>query len=75
MSINILKSVLNSLIDPVQSAKAAGLRYTTDSQPGIQRQRMGREFSYIDLDGNRIPPSSERERIKALVIPPAWTDV
>lgn len=68
-------SVLDPLLDPVQSAKAAGLRYTTDSQPGIQRQRVGRGFSYIDPNGNRIPPSPERDRIKALVIPPAWTDV
>ncbi|MGB7417158.1 MAG: DNA topoisomerase IB [Thermosynechococcaceae cyanobacterium] len=63
------------LCDPVQSAKSAGLRYVSDDQPGIERQKVGRGFSYIDLDGNRIAPSPERDRIQALAIPPAWTDV
>lgn len=67
--------MLDTLVDPVQSAKAAGLRYTSDCKPGIQRQRVGRGFSYFDPEGKRIPPSPERDRIKALAIPPAWTDV
>ncbi|MEO0377562.1 MAG: DNA topoisomerase IB [Cyanobacteria bacterium P01_A01_bin.17] len=65
----------NLLADPVQSARAAGLRYVSDDRPGIQRQKVGRGFSYIDLDGDRIPPSPERDRIQALAIPPAWTEV
>ncbi|PZD71214.1 hypothetical protein C1752_07490 [Acaryochloris thomasi RCC1774] len=65
----------NLLADPVQSARAAGLRYVSNDRPGIQRQKVGRGFSYIDLDGNRIPPSPERDRIQALAIPPAWTEV
>lgn len=65
----------NLLADPVQSARAAGLRYVSDDRPGIQRQKVGRGFSYIDPDGNRIPPSPERDRIQSLAIPPAWTEV
>ncbi|WP_010479359.1 DNA topoisomerase IB [Acaryochloris sp. CCMEE 5410] len=65
----------DTLVDPVQSAKAAGLRYTNDNQPGIRRQRVGKGFSYFDVEGSRIPSSPERDRIKALAIPPAWTDV
>lgn len=59
----------DTLVDPVQSAKAAGLRYTNDNQPGIRRQRVGKGFSYFDVEGSRIPSSPERDRIKALAIP------
>jgi DNA topoisomerase I len=61
--------------EAIASAKAAGLRYTTDSKPGIRRQRRGRNFTYTDADGKAIRAASELARIKALVIPPAWTGV
>lgn len=61
--------------DPIQSAKVAGLRYVTDEQPGIRRQRWGRGFSYIDIDGSRIKDKKRRAQFKALVIPPSWQDV
>jgi DNA topoisomerase-1 len=62
-------------IEPPQAAQAAGLRYVSDEQPGIRRQRWGRGFSYLDAKGDRIQDSPERERLKALPIPPAWEDV
>jgi DNA topoisomerase IB len=43
--------------------------------PGIQRVRRGRGFSYVDADGRRVSDPETLERIAALVIPPAWTDV
>ncbi len=58
-----------------EHAKAAGLRHVTDSRPGIRRKRAGRGFSYVGLDGKPIRDRDEIRRIKALVIPPAWTDV
>src|SRR3712207_809212 len=61
--------------DPVESAKAAGLRYVTDTGPGITRKRAGKSFSYIGPDGKPIRNPDERERIKSLGIPPAWTEV
>jgi DNA topoisomerase I len=61
--------------DPVSSARAAGLRYTTDTRPGIRRKRKGRTFTYLTPDGTTVRDSAELARIKALVIPPAWTDV
>jgi DNA topoisomerase-1 len=61
--------------DPVESAKAAGLRYVTDTGPGIRRRRAGKHFSYIGVDGRPIRDPNELKRIKALAIPPAWTDV
>ena len=61
--------------DPVESAKLAGLRYVSDAAPGIGRRRSGRGFSYRDADGKTIRDRAVLRRIKALVIPPAWTDV
>jgi DNA topoisomerase-1 len=58
-----------------QSAKAAGLRYVSDEQPGIQRKKWGRGFSYFDAAGDRIQDPNELDRLKALPIPPAWEDV
>lgn len=61
--------------DPRETAKAAGLRYVTDEEPGITRRRRGRGWSYHRPDGSLIEDPDERERIEALAIPPAWTDV
>jgi DNA topoisomerase-1 len=63
------------ITDPVESAKAAGLRYVSDRRPGIRRKRAGKHFSYIGLDGKPIRDKAELERIKSLGIPPAWTEV
>jgi len=59
----------------VESAKAAGLRYVTDSVPGIRRRRAGRGFSYVDPDGRVIREREHIRRFRSLVIPPAWSDV
>jgi DNA topoisomerase I len=61
--------------DPAASAKAAGLRYVTDRRPGIRRERVRDDFCYVDPDGQLIDDLKELARIKALAIPPAWTDV
>jgi DNA topoisomerase I len=57
------------------AARVAGLRYTTDARPGIERIRAGRGFSYRDAEGRPIRDEAVRERIVSLAIPPAWTDV
>jgi DNA topoisomerase-1 len=62
-------------VAPEESAQAARLRYVSDTQPGIQRQRAGRGFCYRGLDGRPIRDPAVLRRIKALAIPPAWTDV
>jgi DNA topoisomerase-1 len=43
--------------------------------PGIRRKGAGRGFTYVGADGQRIDDANVIERIKALAIPPAWTDV
>lgn len=62
-------------VDPVESAKAAGLRYVTDDEPGIRRRKSGKGFSFVDPQGKTVKDSKVVERIRKLAIPPAWTDV
>ena len=57
------------------SARAHGLRYSTDARPGITRRRTGRAFSYRGADGAVIRDASTLERVRKLAIPPAWTEV
>ena len=62
-------------VAPVESAKAAGLRYVSDTSPGIHRRRVGKHFSYTGLDGKPIHDEQELKRIRSLAIPPAWNIV
>lgn len=62
-------------VEPVESAKAVGLRYVTDTIPGFSRKKKGKQFEYLDLKGKPLKAPSHLARIKSLVIPPAWTDV
>jgi DNA topoisomerase I len=50
------------------------LRRTSPSDPGWTRRRAGRGFVYLDERGERLGPE-EAQRVRDLVIPPAWTDV
>jgi DNA topoisomerase-1 len=68
------KLKLAAVKDPVASARAAGLRYTSDDKPGIRRVRRGRAFRYLDTRGKAVK-SGDLKRIRSLVIPPAWTRV
>ena len=66
---------MTATCDPVETAVEAGLRYVSDEQPGIRRRKRGNGFSYEKSDGTPITDPKERERIAAIAIPPAWTDV
>lgn len=56
-------------------ARQAGLIYVTDAESGIRRRRAGRGFCYLDPDGVPIRDRDTLSRIRALAIPPAYTDV
>ncbi|HTO96253.1 MAG TPA: hypothetical protein VMK66_04335, partial [Myxococcales bacterium] len=58
-----------------EAAIRAGLQYVTDGVAGIRRKRAGKGWTFFSPDGAPIHDRAERERIKALVIPPAWTSV
>lgn len=60
--------------DPVQSAAAVDLVYVTDTQPGILRNRAGSHFVYLQ-NGTAVKNKEVLERIRSLVIPPAWENV
>ena len=59
----------------MDSAKSAGLRYSADTGPGIQRVRHGASFRYLGPEKKTIRQADVLERIRGLVIPPAWTHV
>jgi DNA topoisomerase-1 len=69
------QAALEQLKDPVQSAKAVGLRYVTDHKAGIRRVKAGHGFSYRNPSGKTVHDHNALARIKRLAIPPAWTDV
>ncbi|MGC3993856.1 MAG: DNA topoisomerase IB [Propionicimonas sp.] len=50
------------------------LRRVSPNVPGWRRTRHGRGFSYTDAEGRPLT-AEERDRVAALVIPPAWRDV
>lgn len=51
------------------------LRYSSDDEPGYRRHGTTR-FRYVDArSGRPVRRAAELERIAALAIPPAWTDV
>ncbi|ROS28005.1 DNA topoisomerase IB [Cellulomonas sp. PhB150] len=51
------------------------LRRVRIDSPGWTRRKHGRTFVYLDLDAARIADEEHLERIVALAIPPAWSDV
>lgn len=59
----------------IESAEAAQLSWCSDDQPGIRRVKAGKGFGYKDSKGKTISDARTLDRIGALVIPPAWTDV
>lgn len=73
--IKLSNKKINAILgDAEKSAKVVNLVYVHDKQPGIKRRRKGTTFVYY-LGKHKITDASELERIKKLVIPPAWEDV
>lgn len=68
-------STAPKLVIGQQSARAAGLRYATGEAPGITRHRKGKSFIFKDRRGRVIRDARTLARVRALVLPPAWTDV
>src|SRR5688572_2536267 len=64
-----------SVAKPLAAAKAASLRYVSDAAPVIMRRRKGKGFVYVSPDRKTVRDPAHLDRIKSLVIPPAWADV
>lgn len=52
-----------------------GLSWCSDDNPGLTRRRAGKGWSYRDAQGRPVKDPRVLDRIRALAIPPAWTDV
>jgi len=61
--------------DALQAAAEAGLRYVSDTEPGLTRVKANGGFEYRDQRGERVDHEATLARIRALAIPPAYTDV
>jgi len=51
------------------------LRRSTLDKPGLTRKRRGKGFAYYDSDGDLLTDEKTLQRVKDLVIPPAWKKV
>lgn len=52
-----------------------GLTWCSDEAPGLSRRRSGKGFLYLDQAGAIIRDPRTLDRIRALAVPPAWTEV
>ena len=67
--------IVKIMKDPVKSAKAVSLVYTSDREAdGIIRRKWGKKFVYYSGD-EKIKDQEEIQRINKLAIPPAWENV
>ncbi|CAL66868.1 DNA topoisomerase IB [Christiangramia forsetii] len=60
--------------NPHEAVKLANLRYVSENLLSIERKKVGRGFAYYKKE-EKISDKKTLERIKELVIPPAWKDV
>ncbi|NEC52492.1 DNA topoisomerase IB [Actinospica acidiphila] len=51
------------------------LHHSRPTDAGYRRLRHGRGFRHLDVTGEPLRDRAELARVRALVIPPAWTDV
>lgn len=64
-----------SVVQAHQHARANGLIYVSDAEPGIVRHKRGKGFYYLRPDDKRVTETRVLDRIRMLAIPPAYTDV
>ncbi len=60
--------------DPEKTATIINLVYVHDFQPGIMRIKKGKGFEYR-IEDKKLTDKTILQRIKGLVIPPAWENV
>jgi DNA topoisomerase-1 len=69
------EEVAQAIVDSRDAAESVGLTYVSDEKPGIRRRKAGKGFTYRDPTGETVKDPSTLGRIRALAVPPAWTDV
>ena len=65
---------ISDLIDLEAFPEMAELIYVSNGDPGISRVRKGKKFEYFYKD-KKLTSEKHLQRIKSLVIPPAWENV
>src|SRR5215475_13870683 len=68
------KQFLQADKDYQRSASAVSLIYVRDNQPGIRRAKNSNGFTYV-FNKKKVSDKKTLDRIRKLVIPPAWTEV
>ncbi|HEY5809206.1 MAG TPA: hypothetical protein VIT67_14630, partial [Povalibacter sp.] len=63
------------IVQAQRHARASGLIYVTDAEPGISRVRRGKGFCYLSVNRRPVVSADTLDRIRKLAIPPAYTDV
>jgi DNA topoisomerase I len=63
------------MIEVLEAAREAHLRWVSDDVPGITRRSRGAHFRYLNPDGSAVTDTTTLSRIRSLAIPPAWTGV
>jgi len=58
-----------------QTTSGTRLRRVNCNGPGWSRRRRGKGFEYQDQQGSPVRDEDALERLRALAIPPAWTEV
>ncbi|MEZ2441366.1 DNA topoisomerase IB [Chitinophaga sp. RCC_12] len=66
---------IDLITDPVAVARSVKLRYVKADAPGYTRVRKGKDFIYLDPDGKIVKDPEVLDRIRKLVLPPAWENV
>jgi len=66
--------VATIMSDPHEAVKLANLRYVSENHLSIERKKIGRGFAYYKKE-TKISDPKTLDRIKKLVIPPAWKNV
>lgn len=73
--INISEKEIGSIIrDAVKTAEAVNLVYVSNTSEGITRVKKGESFRYL-FQKKVVKDKETLQRIKSLVIPPAWENV
>lgn len=68
------KEVAKLISNPDQAAEKANLTYVSEEQFCIERRKRGKGYQYLK-EGEPLDSEEDLERIKKLVIPPAWEKV
>ena len=68
------EEVTSLISNPDLAAEKANLHYVSEEDLCIERRKRGKGFQYLK-DGEPLKEKEDLERIKKLVIPPAWEKV